>query len=251
MRRKARVRKARIRHLKIGFLVFLIFAILIGVTLSLTVLFPIKQINVSGSDIYSEAELIKASKAEGKNLFTVSKKQMEIDMQNALPFVDSIKISRKMPDILNIKVTDAAEFAAYNVNGKYFTVSEKGIALNEYLSLPENTFEIKAEGITCRLGNSVKFKNGKTKETVDILIKELTGKGIKIDYIDASNLSGIELGVMSRFKVILGSKNDLSNKIAHLASMIKNISPEKSGTVNLSMWTPEKREGTFIKSNEK
>ena len=59
-RRKARQRKARRRRLKICFVFFLLIATVAFAIMCFTVLFPVKRISVSGSELYSKAEIIKA-----------------------------------------------------------------------------------------------------------------------------------------------------------------------------------------------
>ena len=56
-RRKARQKKARRKRLKICFVFFVLMALVKLAIMCFTVFFPIKRISVSGSEIYSKAEI--------------------------------------------------------------------------------------------------------------------------------------------------------------------------------------------------
>ncbi|MBQ7725630.1 MAG: hypothetical protein IJT66_00635, partial [Clostridia bacterium] len=64
--------------------------------------------------------------------------------------------------------------------------------------------------------------------------------------IDLSDELAITVKVENRFVVNFGTSNYLENKIKHLASMVQAIDLKKTGTINLSMWTSSKTEGTFV-----
>ncbi len=246
MRRKA----ARRKHLKVGFILFLIFALLIGATLSVTVLFPIKKVVASGSKIYSNEEIISISKLKGKNLFTVSEKTLLTKLQSKMPYVDTVKVKRTFPDTVTLKVTDATEYEAYKINDKFYTVSKNGIVLAEYNEKPQHTFEVRLNSVKCKIGNSVTVKDEKELEILNAIKTELSAKKINVDYIDITKLTNLTVGVEGRFEVLLGSNTDIDRKIAHLNGMINSIDKTQSGTINLSMWTTSKSEGTFIKDTQ-
>ncbi len=247
-RRKQRQKIARKKHLKTAFVIFLIFALSVCVVLSVTVLFPIKTVKVTGSNIYSSEEIAKKSQVMDKNLFTVSKEKTEKRIRKSLPFVDKIEFVRSLPDTIQIKVTDAKEYASYLIGNTYFTVSKNGNVLNKYNKLPEKIFEIKSKSASCEVGGTVTFKDNAEKEIIDTLISEIESTGEKIDFVDVTNKNDIKMGVSGRFTVLFGVYADIDKKCAHLKSMIKNIAQNESGTINLSMWSSEKREGTFIKN---
>ena len=244
MERQKRIRK---RRLIIFFVFFIIMAISVTITLSLTVFFPIEKINVKGSQIYTSDEIIRLCGInQGDNLFTVSKVDAEKMLKANLPYVEKIEIERKLPDTLNIKVKDAEEFACYNANGRYYTVSSSGWVLKETAEKPSNLTEIVTDTVKCKTGTAVAFGDEKVKAIIDKLVSELDSVGLKTDKIDVKEKISIYVNVENRFNVFLGTSNNIKEKIRHLASMIKEIPKEKTGYINLSMWTSDKPEGTFI-----
>lgn len=229
----------------IGFMLFIVLLILVGVILSLTVLFPINNITAKGSVKYTAEQIISSSGIKtGDNLFISSVKTD--DLREKLPYVESVKVNRTLPDSITITVKDAVPYACYYSEGMYYTVSKLGYVLEALEEKPDSLFEIRASGIKCSLGKAVTF----TSEKTEALIYEIGGYaeeyGLSLDYIDVTNELAITAKAENRFIVNFGTSNFLSNKFAHLTSMIKNIEETKTGKINLSMWTTENTEGTFV-----
>ncbi len=244
-KRKARQKRIRKRRIITGLVFLLVLSIITFVGLSLTVLFPIKALNAKGSKLYTPEQIVAASGINlGDNLFT-SGVSIE-DIRFKLPYVDEISLERTLPDTLLITVKDAKEYAAYNFENKYYVVSKAGVVLKISDQMPSGLFEIRGVKVKCREGLSVEFKDVKQKTAIEE-ITALSGEyGININYIDLSDELTLTVKTEGRFIVNLGSSNNLKNKFAHLSGMQKNIEADKTGKINLSMWTSENTEGTFV-----
>lgn len=245
-RRAKRQKAARRRRLKAAFIFFLIIILITLIIMCFTVFFPIKRINVSGSEIYSKSQIIKASKlTTDDNLFVISEDEIENRIRKALPYVDKVTLKRVLPDAVILTVTDAEEYAYFTANDKYYIISDNGYVLKEQSEQPENVFQIVTSGITGTLGEVAVYNNSAEMELVATLMHNLNQKNINIDKIDVSNILQITLEVEGRFTVTLGNTDYTQEKIAHLSGMIENI-PDRGGSINLSMWTPENSQGTFV-----
>ena len=248
-RRAQRRKKIRKKRLRIFFAFTLITAVAVMVVLSLTVLFPVKKVTASGSKLYSSEQISKASGInETCNIFTLPVREAEKNIRNILPYVDTVKIKRSLPDTVKIEVTDATEYACYQIGNDYYAVSKRGYVLNKYSEQPQDTFLITCNGVKCTTGSKVSFEKQSTEQLLESLKSKLENYGITINAIDISEEYNIRLAVENRFEVVLGGSTDIDKKLAHLDSMIKNISPERSGKIDLSMWTAAKSEGTFTES---
>lgn len=246
MERQIRIRK---RRLIIFFIFFTVLMLCVGITLSLTVFFPIEKINVSGSKIYTAEEIIQYSGIDiGDNIFTVSKKNAENSLKSAKPYVESIEIKRDLPGTLNITVKDAVEFACYNIGGRYYTVSDSGWVLNETLEPPENLVEIVTDSAKCKAGSEITFSDEKIKEIIDEISAELEAEKLTVNKIDVTDTVSISLKIEGRFDVDLGTSNNMTEKIRHLAGMVEYLDPEKTGSINLSIWTSDRPEAAFVES---
>ncbi len=248
-RRAYRRKKARKRHFIAGFIIFLIFSVAIFVVLSLTVLFPIKTVIISGSNKYSASTVSSATSFANKNIFTFSEEKLLEDLRAKLPYVEKVKIKRQLPDTVKIIITDAKRYAVYESDGKFAEVSEKGYVLETTDKLPENTLHIKAKNVKAELGKKIKL-NKSDKQAIKTITEELTKRNIKINSIDVTDSLDINAKILDgKFKVIFGSKTNLPQKCNHLEGMLNSFDDNVRGTVNLSMWTKTNRDGTLIREN--
>lgn len=246
-RRLERQRKIRKRRICIFFFFFILILLCIGAVLCFTVLFPIEKINISGSEKYTAEQIAEACTVKvGDNLFNFTESGVEAELSKKLPYVEKIKIKRHFSGILDITVTDASEYACYNTDGKYFTVSSAGKVLKQTDSATEGFFCITGAAAVCEIGSNIEFSDEKSEELISEITEALTAKKIKTDYIDISDTVAITVGVEGRFKVLLGNANSLEEKINHLGGMLESIGDGKTGKINLSMWTSSDTRGTFV-----
>ncbi len=246
-KRIARQRKIRKRRLKIFFTLFVIFLLGLSVILCLTVFFPIENLSARGSQLYKAQEIIKASDIElGDNLFAITEGNTLKKIKSKLPYIESVKFKRTLPGNLSITVKDAEEYACYFDGKAYYTVSESGWVLKKEYENPENIFTIKGAKAECKVGSAVVFKDEEIRELIEKLIATLKEQKLSINTVDVSDKLSITLRIEGRFNVDLGTANYVSEKIKHLASMVENISAEKAGKINLSMWTNTNTQGTFV-----
>lgn len=249
-RRKARQRKARRRRMKIFLILFLVIALLVLAIMCFTVFFPIKRISVSGSNIYSKAEIIKASGiTTDDNLFIVSEETIENKIRKELPYIDSVELKRHLPDAVVLTVCDAEEYSCFEIDSQYFVVSKNGYVLKTETERPQNVFEIKTSGVKCEIGKQVEYDNSAEKDMILNIISLLENQKINIDKIDVSNILNLTVSVENKFVVNLGTDEYIEQKIAHLSGMIKSIG-ERKGDINLSMWSPKNTQGSFVEKVE-
>ena len=245
-RRATRQKKARRKRLKIAFVLFLIMALITLAVMCFTVFFPVQRINVSGSEIYSKSEIIKASKiTTDDNLFVLSEEKVEQSIRKKLPYVDNVNLKIVLPDAVILTVTDAKEYAYYYSNEEYVILSENGYILKKQAEMPENVFEIITSGIEGRIGEKAIYKNISHEELINTLEDSISKQNLNVDKIDVSNILQITLVIDGRFTITLGSTDYTEEKVAHLASMINSIG-DRNGKIDLSMWTPENSQGSFV-----
>lgn len=248
-RRAKRRKAAQIKRLKVLTVAFLIIAVVTVAILSVTVFFPIKKINVSGSKKYDAETIIEQSALMGENLIITSERKLEENLRKKLPYIDEISLKKDMPDTVSIKITDAKEYASYKVSGKYYVVSRKGYVLRTSKTLPDGTIEIITKAKATKNGEKIQFSDKKSKKLTEELMGYLNEHKIKINSINLKNKSRITVRVEGRFDVSFGTVDFLERKCAHLAKMIDEIDKDARGDINLSMWTPDKTEGTLIREN--
>jgi len=83
-------------------------AIVLALTLGMSIFFKVDTINVSGMQKYTAWDIREASGIqEGDNLMTLSKARVSGKIIAQLPYVDQVRIGIKLPDTVNIEVIES------------------------------------------------------------------------------------------------------------------------------------------------
>ena len=116
----ARVRKKRKKkHYFLRFLVFL--AVCAGIYLFLTSgYFDVKNVTVKGSTYYTAEEVVSMSgwKEGGNIFFSAGIGEMEANLSED-PYFREVDISRRLPDTLEIEITERTQIAAFVYGDRY------------------------------------------------------------------------------------------------------------------------------------
>ena len=250
-KRQERQRKIRKRRLTAFFIILIIILLSVGAVLSLTVFFPIESLSVSGSKIYSPEEILEKSDiSKGDNLFSLSRSATEKKLKSKLPYIEKVTFKRELPGTLKINVKDGTEFAVYKVGEQYFTVSREGWVMKKSAENTQSLICINAKNVKCKVGSEIGFEDLAQKELIETINESLKNEKINCNSIDTTNIIALTLRVEDRFDVNLGNSNNIPEKIKHLAVMIKEIDGDKSGKINLSMWTNTNTKGHFVAENQ-
>ena len=249
MKRKMRRKKIRKRRLTF----FLIFLLVAGIgvfcLLLKTKLFPIKSVAVKGSEIYSSRQIVKASGINNRTpILSISESKLKKTLQKKLPYVDDVKIKIDFPEKVTITVSDAKEYYAFKSEDGYFSASKNLNVLNLYGEKPEGEVEVSANELKLDVGQPVEFGDDAKREIFELIIKNISENGIKLNSLDITDSVHLKITVEDRFEVNLGSRDNLEEKIKHLSAMISKIGDRK-GKINLEMWSKNDSKGTFIAEN--
>ena len=239
--RRADTRKRRRRRALLLFYIFTFVAVIAAaVVISLTVLFKIDSIQVTGTSRYSAEEIIKASDIQkGDNLFLADVKDASTSIQQKLPYIGTAKVTRRLPAKISIEVKEEAISGAIQYAGKYAVVSITGKVLELAAKMPENCPSIKGLTLSkAELGKSIVYKDTSTEN----VFKELTtaicdNKLEKVTAIDVSSPSKIIIVYDNRLTMNLGLPSDFDYKIRFAKGILDEgkIKDTEKGTLNLSV----------------
>lgn len=137
--------------------------LIIGVILSLTVLFKTEKIEVVGDKYYDEKQIIAFSGVEyQENIFMGAMYNTSDKIVKNLSYIESASVSFNIPDTITITVVDATpSYVIPNGNG-YLLVSSKGRILEEISEIrtsfpnsPAATSRPKRLDSTCHLATQM------------------------------------------------------------------------------------------------
>ena len=127
-KRKLRQRKIRRRRIITALVFFGILLIAVGVILSLTVLFPIEQINVSGSEKYTSDEIIDKSIAKHESLIPLAEEDKSHGTEIIKDLKDKIEMLKEIKQDGTFK--EATDVTIKKTHGDYnvlqFIYDDKG-----------------------------------------------------------------------------------------------------------------------------
>ena len=91
-----------------------------AIVAALSLFFKADQIFVTGASRYSQQQVLQASGIrQGGNLFLLNKHQAAAAITDQLPYVESVRIRRQLPNALRIEITeDSPAVEIYNEDGK-------------------------------------------------------------------------------------------------------------------------------------
>ena len=80
--------------------------------------FKISDIQVTGNVIYSSQEILEVAPiAPGDNLFLINKRDIEESILEQRGFVDTVTISRHLPDVVEINIRESQLLAYVELEG--------------------------------------------------------------------------------------------------------------------------------------
>ena len=221
-RRKRRLKKGRIA------LVVLAFAALVAlVVLSLTVLFPIREIKVKEDTRYTVAEILKSSGvAKGDNLFRLSESAVTARLGEKLPYVASVTVERALPGTVTLLVTEQKPEYAFLVKDGYLIVGG-GKALEVTEAQPEGLTLVEYTP-TYTIGRAISL--GENGDMFARLTKAITkAKLDKITKIAFADASKITLIYDDRVTLELGSIEDVDKKLKKAVQILEAVDADYNG----------------------
>ncbi|MGN1421538.1 MAG: cell division protein FtsQ/DivIB [Eubacterium sp.] len=236
---KKRKKRNAIRKFFIWMLVAL-FVIALGLVLSLTVFFHINSITVNSNKLYTTEEILSQCTIDvGENLFLSDTKSAQQRLEESLPYIYKAEIKRKLPDKIEINITEAK--VAYSVKNKdktyiylddNFKVLELGADKSKGIKIS------KADIKKAVAGYKIEFKNDDTGDCIEQLAKTVKENDFtEITSIYSNNISDNYVVYDGRIKFKLGNCDDLETKIYRglaACEQLNESSPNVKGTMNIT-----------------
>ena len=233
-RQKKKKRSRMISRIGIAVLV------LLAIVFAPTIFFQVSKINVTGDTRYTSEQLIKSTGVkQGDNMFFLDTEQIAADLKDEYPYLDTVKLRRKLPSTLQIEVNDRIAALSIEQNGKYLILDMAGKVLEKTKSAAKGT--AKVTGVPMKgvhVGDTVdKDKYGKAASVMKLL--ELTDQyGMKkhIKTIDVEKAYDVRVTYDKKYTILLGAleESNLEHKIQFLKAILKEPSLPESGVIDLT-----------------
>lgn len=233
-RQKKKKRRRMISRIGIAVLV------LLAIVFAPTIFFQVSKINVTGDTRYTSEQLIRSTGVkQGDNMFFLDTKQIAADLKDEYPYLDTVKLRRKLPSTLQIEVSDRTAALSIEQNGKYLILDMSGKVLEKTKSAAKGT--AKVTGVPMKglhVGDTVdEDKYGKAASVMKLL--ELTDQyGMKkhIKTIDVEKAYDVRVTYDKRYTILLGAleESNLEHKIQFLKAILKEPSLPESGVIDLT-----------------
>ncbi len=209
--------------------------IVIGVILSLTVLFKTEKIDVEG-DVYYNQEQIEAFSNVNlqQNIFLGAWNSTPEEIVKNLPYVESANIGFAIPDTVTIKIKNAVPTYVVQDGSGWLIVSSKGRILDTTSDNSEGLIVLKCGEIQNKSkGEYIDFGDESVPEILDSVAKSFAANGVeKVAGFDISNLSQIIINYDNRIDINIGLPEDIDYKIKTAFTIInEKLDPNKTGKV--------------------
>ena len=238
-----------IRILSYGAIITVV--LIVGIVLSLTVLFKAQVYEVTGTTKYSESEIAEASGiGKGQNIFLAPKRSAEKRIKEEFPYVEDVHVGFKIPDTIKIGVEEAVEGYMIKLSDtEYLVVSTKGRILDKTNNKNANNLPIfiGPKPVTGEIGDYVSYEDETLVDMVDSITQTFADNGYQgITEIDATDMADISFTYDNRIKIKLGIPEDLDYKIRTAMTIIdenldKNGSDTSKGVLDVSRCNSTRR----------
>lgn len=252
-----------------------VIAVVLALTVGLSVFFKVQHIYVSGAKVYSESAITEVCGInKGDNLLTFSHARAAALIQANRPYVREVRFGIKLPDTVNIIIEeDEVVYAVKDETGQWWLMNSSGRVVTQGTS---STVANKTQILGVNLDNPVPNEHAvamesapavtdttdPSGETVAEITPVTTTGAQRLDAaleilkaleandivgsaasVDVSRIDDIVLWYGTRYQVNLGDSTRLEYKIACMNSVIAQMSEYQSGVLDCSFTIWEKQVG--------
>lgn len=232
-------RKKKKRQVRQGCIVTPLCLVCAFVLLFLTPIFAIKKIDVEGNENVKTQQIVAASGIQvNKNLFSANlgsakKKIMQV------PYVESVKIKRKLPDTIKIEIKEGRVGAYLKWNKKYVGINESGqiLCVADKVSATAKAPVVKGITVTeeCAVGKKIAVKQTNRLEILMKFMKTFREKGMTEDItlFDITQTEYISIKHRDKLKIEFGSTANYEHKFSFIDALLETMGKDVEGELNM------------------
>ena len=223
--------------------------IVVAVVLSMVIFFRVRTIEIVGNRFYSAEEIVQAAGvAEGDNLLTVSRGGTAGNIMAQLPYIETVRVTRKLPNTLVLNVTEFdATYAVTDVAGDCYLITANGKVTEKiepreaksHIQIEQPIIETPTIGqiMTVRAAEGEELAAQGQFDALTDVLKAIENADLVKQIVSVSVPSSyrITLNYEDRFEVNLGNAEKLANKLEFLKAVIAEQKDYATGTIDLSL----------------
>lgn len=220
-------RNRRRRKNMLGYYVLVaVLATGIAASLSVTLLFNVHEVEITGLDgsSYTEEEIVSSSGiSRGDNLVRMNTENIRTDMLNGLLMIDDVKIKKAFPHKIQMDIVPSIETAYVECSGGYVLISENWRIIGQREKV-ENKDLIVVKGFECvtseektTLASNDHDKGEILKNILDEIKKQNIEKMVSVDITDKYD---IELNYDNRITIKIEKPDDIEYKLKYAYKII-------------------------------
>lgn len=246
--------KAKQKHRKNGskvlyYAALIIIAIIVLVICSLTVLFHINNIYVTGDEVpYTQDEIVFASGIEtDTNIIMENTSDVSQRVASALPYIESVEPIKHFPFEIELKVT-ASEIIGQAEGAGIMIIDRTGRCIDRTDVLTKNVAVIRGTGVlNAEVGKTVSFGNDSALSNVVKMHDAFKKAGITdITVYNISDENKLCATYQNRIVINFGTSDNLDEKLEYAVQIIEQQkSGKQTGVLNLSRIPNDKQYAYF------
>lgn len=212
----------------------LVFLVLI--LLMLCPWFNINNKTITGIDSLTEDTILKAVGLDGAsvNIFAFNSAKAKKELKKN-PYVESVKITKKLPDTILITVTERKIRGYVPYLKNYLYIDDEGRVIDVQSSYTKPRPIVKGlEFNTFTLGEQLPVDNKEAFNTIVELSKLITKYELldSVVEVNVTNAEDIHLYI-NKVDIYFGDFSDSNEKISYLTEIIKTIPEDDRGSLHL------------------
>jgi len=240
----ARRRNGRRRHRRrgrFGFFYKLVTTLLIcaAIIVALTMFFRAEAIVVSGNVRYTAEQIQEASGiSRGDNLFLLNRRGAAQRVTDALPYIENVHLSPKLPDTLMIEVTECAAAFAIPQEGTVWIMSASGKLVGTEAGAGDLPVIEGCPLLAPSVGASIAFGTElqEREDSLLALTAALDRAGVleQVQAIRLDSAAELVMDYANRFAVKMRYGADYDKMLRFIDMVLAQLESNETGTIDLT-----------------
>ena len=250
-RQKRKAKRRTVKRINKGLFkrMIIMAGVVVAVVLTMIIFFRVEHIQVEGNSYYSQEEVLQVcGVATGDNLLTLSRGKISGSIMAPLKYIESVKVSRQLPNTVIIHVTESRpRYAVQDSAGDFYLMTAQGKIVEQISpgSAKEYTMIQELIILPPTIGEEIQIHGSQedgTKAKGQLTAMQTLLAGIEdaalgrhIASVQIPSSFKISLWYEDRFQVELGNTTRMDYKLEYLKAVVAQQESYVTGTIDLTL----------------